>query len=65
MIIVEGDVGVDAANAKSVEQMRLPQVADIVIDAAGFDPAGYRPDIADEDDEESDGAKIFRNFIFA
>ena len=41
MIVVEGDVGVDATEAKSVEQMRLPQIADIVIDPAGFDPAGY------------------------
>ena len=39
MIVVEGDVGVDAAETEPLEQMRLPQIADIVIDPAGFAPA--------------------------
>src|SRR5262245_35610962 len=62
VIVVEVNVGVDATKTKSVEQMRLPQVTDIVVDAAGFDPAGYRPNIAEQHDEEANRTKNFQEF---
>jgi hypothetical protein len=36
--------------------MRLPQVTDIIVDAANFVSAGDRPDIADENHQKSDAA---------
>jgi hypothetical protein len=62
MIVIEGYVGVDPAKAKSLEQMRLPEVADIIIDAAGLNPARYRPDIADQYDEEADCTEDLQEF---
>ena len=39
VIVIEGDVGIDAAEAEPLEQMRLPKIADVVINAAVFAPA--------------------------
>ena len=46
VIVIARDVGVEAVEAETLEQMRLPQIADVVIDSARFAPARNRPDVA-------------------
>src|SRR5215217_508315 len=56
MIAIRRDIRVQALQSVALEEMRLPQVTDIIVDAANFVPAGDRPDIADENHQKSDAA---------
>ena len=47
----------------ALEEMRLPQIAHVVIDAAAFAPARHRPDIARQHREQTDAAEEPENFI--
>ena len=62
VVVVENDVGIDAAKAVFLEQMRLPQIADVIIDAAAFAPARHRPDIARQHREQAEAAEEPENF---
>src|SRR5262245_49365283 len=53
-VVVLGDVGLEASEPEALEQMRLAQIADVVIDAAAFVPARDRQNIADENAKEED-----------
>src|ERR1700740_512456 len=46
MVVIPGKIRVQAAKPKSLEQMSLPQITAIVVDAAAFIPARHRPDVA-------------------
>src|SRR5947208_2485195 len=57
VIVIIGDVGIDSAEAEPVEQMRLPEIADVVINAAAFAPARHRRDIARQHREQAQAAE--------
>ena len=57
VIVVEGDAGIDAAEAEPLEQMRLPQIADVVIDAAALAPARDVSDVARQHQQEAETAE--------
>src|ERR1700749_2608276 len=46
MVVIPGKIRVQAAKPESLEQMSLPQITDVVVDAATFIPARHRPDVA-------------------
>jgi hypothetical protein len=48
VVVVTGDVGVEAGKAEALKQMGLAQIADIIIDAARLGPSRHRPDVARE-----------------
>jgi hypothetical protein len=52
VVVVENDAGIDAAEARFLEQMRPPQIADVGVDAAAF-----APDIARQHREQAEAAK--------
>jgi hypothetical protein len=60
VIVFKGDVRDQSGNSEFLEQMSLPQVADIVINPAGFAPIGHRPDVDGEDDDETEPAENFQ-----
>jgi hypothetical protein len=62
MIVIAGDVRVQSDKSEFLEQMSLPQIADIVVNSAGFAPSRHRPNVAGEDDDESEPAKKFQQF---
>lgn len=65
MIVIPGDIRVQAAKPEFLEQMSLPQIADIVVNAAAFAPVRYRPHIAGEDGEQcetTENLEIFHRF---
>ena len=49
--------------AESLEQMRLPQIADVVVDAAAFAPARDRPDVARQHQKATEAAEQSDIFI--
>jgi len=56
VVVIPGDVGVEAAKPEPLEQMRLPEIADVVIDCAGLGPGGDRPDIAGQHHQKAEAA---------
>jgi hypothetical protein len=60
VIVVAGDVGVEARQPKSLEQMRLTQIAHVVKDAARFVPARHRPQIARQNQRAKKAADGFQ-----
>src|ERR1700742_4926716 len=46
MVVIPGNLRVQAAKPHPLEQMTLPQITDVVINAATFIPARHRPDVA-------------------
>ncbi len=56
MIIVARDVGVEPAGSEFLEQMRLPEIADVVIHPAALVPARYRPDVARQHQQKAEAA---------
>jgi hypothetical protein len=67
-VIVAIEIGINSAGPESLEQMGLPEVADIIVDAGSFGPGAHRPEIAEDDSEENDrpkqpyGARIAHSF---
>ncbi|MEH2602047.1 hypothetical protein V1277_001424 [Bradyrhizobium sp. AZCC 1588] len=56
-IVVACDVGIEPVQTVFLEQMRLPQIADVIIDTAAFAPARNGPDVASQHRQEANGAK--------
>jgi hypothetical protein len=61
-VVIAGDIRVETAEAEALEQMRLPQIADVVIDAAGLGPARHRPDLAREQQQAEQAANDLQRF---
>jgi len=60
MIVVAGNVGIEAGQSEPLEQVGLPQVADVVEDAARLVPARHRPQIAGENQQAKQAADGFQ-----
>ncbi|MGY4485943.1 hypothetical protein ACVWWR_005134 [Bradyrhizobium sp. LM3.2] len=64
-IVVAGEAGVEALReTEPLEKMRLPQVADVVIDAAVLIPSQHRPEMAGQHREKQDGEDGFAGMDF-
>src|SRR3954463_4597115 len=46
MIVVAADIGIEPAQPEPLEQMSLPQIADIVIDPRSLGPMAHGPKVA-------------------
>src|SRR4051812_22735772 len=57
MIVVAADIGIEPAQPESLEQMSLPQIADIVIDSRSLGPMAHGPKVARKDDQAKGTAK--------
>ncbi len=53
-VVVACVIGVEAGDAEALEQVRLAQVAEVVVDAAALAPVQHRPGVAGEDRQEGD-----------
>ncbi len=62
MIVIAGHIRVQAIKVVFLEQMGLPQIADVVVNAPALAPARYRPNIAGENGEQSETAEYLPVF---
>ena len=62
VVIVAFDVGIESIEAELLEQMRLPQIADVVIDPAALAPARDGPDVAGQHQQKAEAANGFEKF---
>jgi hypothetical protein len=62
MIVVPRDIRVQTVKPKSLEEMGLPQIADVVVNTAAFAPMGHRPNIAGKNGKEDETAKSLQIF---
>src|SRR3984893_3149435 len=66
MIVMPGNIGFQTANPESLEKMGLAQIANVVVNAAGFAPARHRPNIAGQDQKTHEAAnnlQILHRFV--
>ena len=65
LVVVFGDVGVEAGQTEALKQVRLPEIAEIVIYAAALAPARDRENIAREyREKEEQPIMILASFMW-
>src|ERR1700733_5469962 len=60
MVVIPGKIRVQALKPKPLEQMSLPQIADVVVNAAAVIPARHRPYIAGQHRKTYEAAGNFQ-----